>query len=121
MSCLYGSGQYQTVFDMPVLVGFLRWSDSWGGVRRIALHVDTSDCLRLEQWWCRQSRREKNERGRAVQQRLHKQRRSPSPGAHGRGSRPPPALHALPASLTPATIPLVSQQAMDFMLLCFLH
>lgn len=59
-----------------------------------------------------------NEGGRAVQQRSHKQRRSPSPRAHGRGSRPSD-LPALSASLTLATIPLVSQQATDFMSLCF--
>lgn len=37
--------------------------------------------------------------------------------AHGRGSHPP----ALPASLTPDTIPLVSQQTVDFIaVVCFL-
>lgn len=71
--------------------------------------------LRLEQWWCRQSRREKaREGGLFASARASTAAAFNQSKAHGRGSRPPPALPAPPDSLTPATVPLVSQQAVDF-------
>lgn len=68
--------------------------------------------ITVTQWWCRQSRREKAREGglfsSAYTSRAADFTQSKT---HGRGSHPPPAL---PASVTPATIPLVSQQAVDF-------
>lgn len=103
--------------DMPAWLSCLCWSASWGGggfsqdsIPRWHIWLFEAGTMVVQ---AEQER--ENEGGRAVQQRLHKQRCSPSPGAHGRGSRTSPDLPALPASLTLATIPLVSQQATDFM------
>ncbi len=66
----------------------------------------------LAQWWCRKSRREKaREGGLFSSARTSGAAAFTQSKAYGRGSRPLPAL---PASITPATIPLVSQQAVDF-------
>lgn len=72
--------------------------------------------ITLAQWWCGQSRREKvREGGLFSSARTSRAAAFTRSKAHGRGSRPLPAL---PASVTPATIPLVSQQAVDFYRCC---
>lgn len=73
--------------------------------------------LALAQWWCRKSRGEKAREG-GLFSSAHRGRAAAftQSEAHGRGSRLPPAL---PASVTPATISLVSQQAVDFMAVVF--
>lgn len=81
---------------------------------------DTTACWHIclitrAQWWCRQSRGEKASEG-GLFSSARTGRAFTRSKAHERGSRPP----ALPASLTPATFPLVSQQAVDFnAVVCF--
>lgn len=106
------------LFSLWHLSGHTRsaWQPHWAFLRDLTplWHM----CLlTLEQWLCRQSRREKaREGGLFSSTRTSSAAAFTRSKAHERGSRPPPALFA---PLTPASIPLVSEQAVDFITVVF--